>query len=136
MTSTASSWPDVHDVLTEVLADLTEQEVMTVRLPADLQDRLPLQRVRRIGGTNDGTTDVARVDIEVYAASYEQGRDLAAAQQQLVERRRIRTSFGMVDRGSTEVAPIEVPYPDERIRMWRGTYQLALRRRPATYTTP
>lgn len=123
-------YPDVHEVLTEVLTGLTDHEIVT-RTPPDLQDHLPLIRVRRIGGPDDGLTDVPRCDVDVYADDYDQAWALAEQVRQRMSRRRVLTSAGLMDRATTEVGPHEMPYPDSSVRLIQATYRISLRRRTA-----
>src|SRR5690606_27896637 len=63
-----AAWPDVHDVLFALFQDLADT-VAGPRRPPNYQDQMPLVRVRRLGGADDRITDVARVDVEVYAST-------------------------------------------------------------------
>lgn len=122
-----ANWPDPEDLVKELLADLTATPVHT-SLPADLQDRLPLQRVRRIGGSDDEVTDVARVVVETYAATRDGARDLAEQTRQRFKRRRARTSVGIMDRATTEVAPYTTASPNADVRMRTAIYRMSMRR--------
>lgn len=128
MPTPAAPWPDTEQIVAEVLADLTDDEPVLV-LPEDLQDRLPLQRVRRIGGADDRITDVVRVDVETYAATRAEAVRLAGLAQQRLLAGRTRTRYGLLDRAVTEVSPRPVTHPDQRVRMVRATYRVSVRRR-------
>jgi hypothetical protein len=121
-------WPDEELLLCEVLDRLTVAEAVT-DLPGDLQEVLPLQRVRRIGGAGpDSVTDVARVDVEAYGATREQARALAKAQQQVLLGRPPATAAGLIDRVETEVGPRRLPYTDPAIVLYQATYRVSVRR--------
>lgn len=122
-----AAWPDVHDVLPLLFADLGAT-VVGPRLPPDLQDRLPLIRVRGIGGADDRITDRNRVDVEAYAGDYPTSRDLAeAARQRLLAFPHI-TSAGNVDWVETESRPAEIPHDDQAVRLVAATYRISFRR--------
>ncbi|MCW2904925.1 MAG: hypothetical protein JWO67_7190 [Streptosporangiaceae bacterium] len=120
-------FPDVEQVLMDLFADLAATVVTF--LPADLQQRLPLVRVRRLGGGDDKWTDQPRVDVEVYAADRAAGMPLAKLLQQRLISRPNRTAHGVIDRAGTEVGPREVPYDDPDTRLFTATYRVSLRRR-------
>lgn len=124
------SFPDVERVLADLFADLAsaaDATVVTV-LPADLQQVLPVIRVRRLGGGDDRWTDQPRVDIEVYAASREAGKPLALQLQARLLSYPHSTSHGVIDHAATEVGPQELPYADQDLRLFPATYRLSLRR--------
>lgn len=120
-------WPNPNLVLRELLADLTEEQVVT-RTGTDLVDRLPLIRTSRVGGGDDLVTDQPRMDIEVFAATAVQAQEIASKIQQRILRGRAATSAGILDTGRTEVGPREVFYPNPGVRRVTATYQLGLRR--------
>lgn len=121
------AFPDAEDLAKELLADLTVQPVFTV-LPEDLQGRLPLQRVTRVGGGDDRVTDTARVVVETYGRTREEARALAEATRQRFGRRRARTAVGIMDRAVTEVAPHATTHPDPAVRMRTAIYRMSMRR--------
>jgi hypothetical protein len=126
-----AAWPDVHDVLHLLFASLVadaDMQVVGPRLPADLQDRLPLIRVRAIGGSDDRITDRTRVDVEVYAADYLTARGLAEAARQRLLAYPHMTEAGNVDRVETESRPAEIPHDDQAVRLVAATYRISLRR--------
>lgn len=127
MSSPLPPWPNVFDVLAELLADLAPQEVVSVT-PDDLEEHLPLCRVVRIGGNDDRITDVARVDVEVYAGTWTQAWDLAEDARQIVLVRRQRTAAGLLDRAETEVAPRRLSHPNPRVRLVGAVYRVYTRR--------
>jgi hypothetical protein len=126
-----TAWPDVHDVLPVVFGDLVDDpdtQIVGPRLPADLQERMPLIRVRGIGGADDRITDRPRVDVETYAADYPTSRDLAeACRQRLLAYPHITTA-GNVDWAVTESKPTEIPHDDQAVRLVAATYRISFRR--------
>ena len=126
-----AAWPDVHDVLFHLFDDLVadaESQVVGPMLPADLQDRLPLLRVRGIGGSDDRITDRTRVDVEAYAADYPTARDLAEAARQRLLAYPHMTEAGHIDRVETESRPAEIPHDDQAVRLVAATYRISFRR--------
>ena len=116
-------FPDIEAALVASLGTGT-----VTRLPADLQTRLPLRRVRRVGGGDNRITDVARVDIEIYAASRAAAMDAAREIQQRLISAPFIADDVVIDRCTTEVGPHEVAYPDETTRLVSATYRIAARR--------
>lgn len=70
--------PDVELALTTWARGMTDATVCT-ELPADLAGALPLVQIERIGGVGDRFSADARVDVDVYAPTYEAAVDLAAS---------------------------------------------------------
>lgn len=126
-----AAWPDVHDVLPLVFADLVadpDSQIVGPRLPNDLQDLLPLIRDRAIGGGDDRITDVPRVDIEVYAADYPTAWALAEAIRQRLLAYPHITAVGRIDKVITESRPAEIPHDDQAVRLVAATYRISFRR--------
>lgn len=95
-----------------------------------LRDELPFIRVRRIGGTDDRVTDVARVDVRVYAVDLSAAETLSETIRQRLISRPSATAYGVLDRADTEVGPQEIPGPDpEQYRVVSTTYRVSVRRR-------
>lgn len=96
----------------------------------DLQSELPFIRVRRIGGADDRITDVARVDVRVYAEDLSDSETLSETIRQRLISGPAATAHGVMDRAFTEVGPQEVPGPDpDHYRVVSTTYRVSVRRR-------
>lgn len=122
-----ASWPLAARVVAEVLDDLGTTGGETT---ANLKNELPFIRVRRIGGSDDGVTDVARVDVRVYDVDLGDAEDGAETIRQRLISGPAATSHGVLDRARTEAGPIEVPGPDpENYRIVSATYRVSVRRR-------
>lgn len=122
-----ASFPKAARIVAALLTDLgtTGGETSTT-----LQDDLPFIRVRRIGGTDDRVTDVARVDVRVYAVNLSDAEDLSETIRQRLISRPSATVHGVLDRAVTEVGPQEVPGPDpDHYRVVSTTYRVSVRRR-------
>ncbi|HWB37185.1 MAG TPA: hypothetical protein VHA75_14300 [Rugosimonospora sp.] len=122
-----ASFPKAARIVAALLTDLgtTGGETSTT-----LQDDLPFIRVRRIGGTDDRVTDVARVDVRVYAVSLSDAEDLSETIRQRLISGPASTEHGVLDRAVSEVGPQEVPGPDpDHYRVVSTTYRVSVRRR-------
>lgn len=122
-----AAFPQVERIVAAVVADLgaTGAETST-----DLQENLPFIRIRRIGGSDDRVTDVARVDVRVYDAELSDAKNLSETIRQRLISRPSATAHGVLDRAETEVAPQEVPGPDpDHYRVVSTTYRVSVRRR-------
>lgn len=102
-------WPSAPKVLAAALFEKFGSG--STRLPYPLD--LPAVQVRRIGGTDDGVTDRARVDVVVIHNTEDEAETLAEQIRQfLVNTCPIRGAGLLLDGATTEVAPYEAPYPD------------------------
>ncbi len=123
------AWLDIESAVLDRLADLAT--TTATRLPADLSARLPLIRVRRLGGRDDYWQVSARVVVEVYATSREQVWQVAES----AAVRLLASSFvagGVaVEQATTVSANVEIPYPDTDVRTVVATYGVVARRAPA-----
>lgn len=128
MTPVFEVFPDVEDLLVLVLDGLSPGRDVVTTLPPNLQDQLPLQRVRRIGGGGDQVTDVARVDVEAFASTRAAALQLARQQHQVLLSVPSATSRGLIDRVVPEVGPHELPYADPGVRLMQATYRISVRR--------
>jgi len=119
-------WPDVE---AELNAWLEAQlgVVHVTDLPADLDDRLPLNQVQRVGGDDDSIRlDRALVDIDSY------GTDRAAASllarqtrdKLVVALRGVQTTGAVFGRVSTISAPAWRPYENPNLRRMGATYEI------------
>ncbi len=122
------TWPDAEETVAWVLAPLTPgREVVSVvhGLPIDL----PLIRVTRVGGSDDGVTDTARVEVVVYSSTRAEALGLAERARARLLPGRHRTLHGGIDQVVTEVGPHEQPTADpRRVRRWAALYRVSARR--------
>lgn len=114
-----------------VLTDLgTVVGETTTTLQTLLADGSRVIRVRRIGGTDDGVTDRARIDVNVYAVDLSAAEDTAELARQRLISGPAATPHGVLDRAVTDVGPHEIPSPDsESYRIVSTTYRVSARRR-------
>jgi hypothetical protein len=126
-----AAWPPATRIVAAVLDDLGDVVGETgIDLAARLQDSGRVIRVRRIGGSDDRITDVARVDVRVYAVDLSDAEDTAETARQRLISQPWATAHGVLDRAETEVGPQEVPGPDpENYRVVNITLRVSVRRR-------
>lgn len=120
-----AEWPDPEALLAAVLADLG---TVVTRTSTPLVP--PVIRVRRIGGSDDWTTDTARCDVTVFAATIAAAKTLAGQVRQRLIIRPLPSSAGVIDRVDTEVGPHELGTDDPaQVRAMNATYRMTARRR-------
>lgn len=101
-------------------------------LPPDLEDRLPLIRVLRVGGPHDGVLDRPRVAFDCHAVDRSAAFDLAAEVHTavLTQLHGQRVDDAIFGPSSNSAAFVSVDDPDEtRYRRFVGEYQLAVHQR-------
>lgn len=125
-------FPNVEDALVVALADFVAAGRVVTETPPDLAAKLPMIRVGRRGGGDDGVTDKPRVDIEIFAATRAVGIPLAeAVRQHLIKAPAFRPGDPF-DRIVCDSGPQEVPWGDGKtVRRWIATYTIRSRRRTA-----
>lgn len=92
-----------------------------------LSSSLTFVRVMRIGGQDNGITDAAMVDIDVFAAT----RSAAWAVAERIRaglRPRTRAGAAIIDSVRTSVSPRQLPWSNDNIKRYSATYGITLRR--------
>jgi hypothetical protein len=92
-----------------------------------LDASLTFVRVVRIGGQDDGVTDAAVVDIDVFAAT----RATAFVVAERIRaglRPRTRAGAAIIDSVRTSVSPRQLPWSNTKIKRYSATYGITLRR--------
>ena len=126
MTADLDPYADVERML---VADLADFGATGTALPDGLPDVLPFVRSRRVGGSDNGVTDVARVVVDVFAASRAAAWDVARrVQQHMLSGPRRIPGAGIIDQAVTNVGPQDAPYEDQRIRCVTAMYDVSSRR--------
>lgn len=119
-------YSDVERMLVDLLTDFGGTGTV---LPADLPSKLPFVRPRRIGGSDNGITDRARVVVDVFAATRAQAWETARLlQQRMISGPRRVPGVGIIDRATTNVGPQDAPYEDQRVRLVTAIYDVSSRR--------
>ena len=121
-------FPDVQRLLVADLEDIVGAGHAAVQTPDDMESNLPFVRVMRIGGSRTGISDVATLDVDVFADSYVAGEALA---EQIADWLcGPPPGVALFDAVTCEVAPRELPWADGvRVRRWGSTFQVVTRRR-------
>lgn len=123
-------WPNVVQPVLVHLRTAVSGRVST-RLPADLAGDLPVTRVRRGPGADDGRTDTLVVDVETFTAAGDE--DLAwqhadavrAAMHDLSGR---SVDGVLIDSVTTSSGPTDVDYENPAVTRYVAAYTVALRR--------
>lgn len=119
-------FPDVEVVICELLESIASTYTF---LPDNWEQSLPAVQVNRVGGSADSITDVARVQVAVYAES--RAAVWALAQQ---IRETVRTCGGtrvngvLIDWAREAIAGQQVPDIDPDDRRVISTFEFAFRR--------
>ncbi len=123
-------YPDVEAKMALALSTFVPAGRVGTELPVDLAQKLPFIRVSRRGGGDDGVTDRARVDIEVFAATRSIGYPLIEkVRQYLVQTSPFRNNDDPFDFVTCDVGPQELPWGDGRtVRRWSTSYSVRSRR--------
>lgn len=126
---TAGLFPDVPDVLCDLLAAFTSPERIGRSTPDDFNGMLPFIRVGGLGGSDDRVTDRGTVDVDVFSA------DGTTTTNQLGERIRQflisgpHTVNGIVlDSFRTAVGPRDLPWATPNVFRSGATYRVSARR--------
>lgn len=97
--------------------------------PDDLQDRLPMARVMRIGGGDDTfRLDHPAVDIDVFHTTRLSAARLADQVRESLYRLQRHGAFGaaVVTEVATRAGPRWLPYDNTSLRRYGATYRLAV----------
>ena len=118
------------DVEAVVVAHLSSTVAATsAALPEDLEGSLPRNRVAVGGGSDDGITDEALVDVESFAGTRAAAADLAEdTRQALLALGASNAGGALVDWVRTATRPVWVDYQNPAVHRFVATYRVALRR--------
>lgn len=113
-----------------VVCDLLEQVAPTATfLDKGWDDVLPVIQVNRIGGSADSITDVARIQVAVWAETRAQVWQLASQIRDLIRYAgNTRVNGVLIDWTEESIAGQQVPDVDPDDRRVISTYQFAFRR--------
>ncbi|MEW2580130.1 hypothetical protein [Streptomyces syringium] len=126
------TWPDAEAALVAWLAPRLGVRVCT-DTPADLDDVVPLVRLRRIGGSDDGfRLDLAVMDIEAFAATRAEAAALAARTRDAVLSALPGSAVpsAVFTAASTLSAPSWRPWENPGLTRMGATYAVRLHARP------
>lgn len=124
-----AEWPDAEECVLDVLADLVPDGHNGTVTPATLAAHLPFIRVTLYGGGDDNVTDVSRIDVDVFAATIAQAKDIAGKARQRLLGKPHLVDGGLLDRVGTDTKPHEVQWSDNaQIRRVTAAYSVSARR--------
>lgn len=98
-----------------------------IEAPVDLRARLPFARVRRVDGADDGITDFAVVDVDVFSPDRQSGYDAAEDIRGRFLKSPHVVNGVVLDAVYTETAPHRVPW-DGEVSRHLATYRVSARR--------
>ncbi|WP_367129925.1 MULTISPECIES: hypothetical protein [Streptomyces] len=126
------TWPDAEAALVTWLTPRLGVRVCT-DMPADLDTALPLVRLQRIGGTDDGfRLDMALIDLDAVAATRADAVDLAARARAalLADLPGSTLPDAVVTSAVTVAAPAWRPWENWSVTRIGATYAVRLHTRP------
>ena len=95
----------------------------------DDPDAVPVIQVNRVGGSADSITDVARLQVAVFAASRAQVWQLASQiRDTILSAKGKRVNGVLIDNATESIAGQQIPDIDPDDRRVISTYQLSFRR--------
>jgi len=119
-----SPFADIEDIVLEILSPAGPTVLAT---PSQITP--PLIVVRRIGGSDNKITDIARIRVQTFANSHVGSYDLAEHCRQLVMASPATGVPGVtIDLAVTDTAPSYVDYGQPPLQRYVATYRLELRR--------
>ncbi|MDX2575894.1 hypothetical protein PV332_10420 [Streptomyces scabiei] len=118
--------PDVEAVLAP-WAEATFGVFSAAETPADLEDRLPVIRVERIGGADDRFSLHPRVAVDVFAASPDEARTLSNSVRDALLFLRGTVNGAVVRDVRCDSGPSRQPWANEAVHRRGATYTVSLR---------
>jgi hypothetical protein len=120
-------WPDVEATVRGYLASVLTGRVVTI-LPAKLEESLPVTRILRGPGGDDGITDSPLLDVETFGGDRGTMWELAEETRQALHEL-AGTAFDgvLVDTVQTASGPSYVDYGNPRVHRAVASYRLGLR---------
>jgi hypothetical protein len=102
---------------------------VVTRLPSRFEENLPVTRLARGPGSDDGVTDTPLLDVETFGANELEMWELAEATRQRLHQLAGTTIGGvLIDSVETATGPVEVDYGNPAVFRAVASYRVALRR--------
>lgn len=121
-------WPNLVVVARAGLLATIDGRVVT-RLPGDLAAQMPVTRITRGPGDDDGVTDSPLLDVETFAATEDGMWTLAEDTRQTILALAGTVAGGaLIDTVSTVTGPVAVDYENPAVHRAVASYRFALRR--------
>lgn len=122
-------WPDVEKLVVVYLSAALGVRVAT-KLPGMLEQALPIVRVIRGPGSDDGVTDAPLLDLEAFAATQPAAATLAEDARQAIHALAGKAVNGvLVDTVSTASGPVRLDYGNPAVERYVGSYRIELRQK-------
>ncbi|MET7939634.1 hypothetical protein [Streptomyces sp. NPDC005302] len=118
--------PDIEAVLAP-WAEATFDVFAGAETPADLETRLPVIRVERGGGVDDRFATHPRVYVDVFAATADEARTLAASVRDALLFLRGPVNGAVIRDVRCDSGPSRQPWANERVHRRGATYTVSLR---------
>lgn len=134
-----ADYPDIENVLIDVLEAYWPTELgpdpvrrVDTETPEDLQQLAVggevVVRITKVTGRDNGVTDYSVVDIDVFADSRAPAYAWASEIRSRLTGSPHRVGTVVIDRVVTEESPRRLPWADENIHRYGGTYRVSARR--------
>ena len=124
---TALRFADIESLLIAHLEARLSVRAVT-RLPAKFELALPIIRVTRTGGPDDGLNDRARIDVETFAATRPASWDLSEdARQAMLGAAHTVVAGRLIDTVSTDTGPRWVDYANDSVQRYMASYTVTSR---------
>lgn len=122
-------WPDVERLAVMYLSAALGVRVLT-KLPAAFEGSMPLVRVIRGPGGDDGFTDAPLLDVETFAGTQPAAATLAEDARQAIHALAGKAVNGaLVDTVSTASGPVRLDYGNPAVERYVASYRLELRQK-------
>lgn len=125
-----SEYPDIEQVLIDLLTDAAIADNADRTLPANLRYRMPFCLVERRGGPDNGWTDSPVVNIDWLSSQPGVAKAKAEATRQFLHGDPL--TLWPIDRVETVAGPQEIPHGDSSVLRWTTAYQFGCRRAAAS----
>jgi hypothetical protein len=118
--------PDVEAVLAP-WAESTFGAFSCAETPPDLEDRLPVIRVERIGGPDERFSQHPRVAVDVFAATADEARTLAGQVRDALVLLRGPVNGAVIRGVRCDAGPSRQPWANEAVHRRGASYTVSLR---------
>ncbi|MFD9442160.1 hypothetical protein [Streptomyces sp. NPDC060001] len=118
--------PDIEAVLAPWV-EATFDVFSAAETPADMEKRLPVVRVERIGGSDERFTLHPRVAVDVFAATADEARTLAGRIRNALLFLRGPVNGAVIRDVRCDAGPSRQPWANEAVHRRGATYSVSLR---------
>lgn len=123
------AWPDVERLAVAYLSERLGVRVST-KVPNNLTSVLPMVRIIRGAGSDDGITDSPLLDVEAFAGDQPAASALAEDAREALHDLAGRAVNGdLVDTVATATGPVRLDWGNPAVERYVASYRLGLRRK-------